>query len=699
MRVLAPAGYGKTSLVARWATIDRREVRWVDLGREHDDPVAMFAALRDALSGVFEIAYPTAAHASAADPYVRALEDALATAGATMPFLLVLDDVHRVRSAGANGLLATVVERVPSHSTVVFVGRGHHDGGSIGRMRLVPGVIDVAVDDLAFDDSEAHRLFESIGCDPRLPATADLLRQLEGWPAGIRLAGEVVCSGAHLEHVAESVGLVDYLRGEWTGQLDEHDLAFLREAACLGRLSGSACDEVLGRHGSDQLLRRLHRDEVVVFALDERDGIYRMHGLLRTWLAADLKSVNPGRWSEVHQSAAQYCERHGDVDGAVAHARAAGDLDLLERLVTTHGGAYFTRGLDATVERWLDNFPAGHVRGSPGLAGIQCVKALHRGDDGEALQWLRVLDQVCRGRPKESPADWWRDVLHAALDERPAATLIPGVAEARAHLAGGPWAGFACWVHGALCFLDGDVGTARSALEAGVFEGRLGGNQLIVGHCNGTLSMIDDYEGDEVSASTHARLAGEAVAACGAELLTPAAPAMAAVALEHARRNEREAAHRTVAAVRRRLLRYRTIAPWFNVVARLALLRTALLLDDRVTATSVMRELEHHARFEPPAGERDQPSAIAFARDLRARVEAMHRPATGSSALTDAELRVLHLLPTNLSLADIATRLYISRNTVKSHVASIYRKLDAVKRADAVDRARSAGLLPTHPVS
>jgi LuxR family maltose regulon positive regulatory protein len=107
----------------------------------------------------------------------------------------------------------------------------------------------------------------------------------------------------------------------------------------------------------------------------------------------------------------------------------------------------------------------------------------------------------------------------------------------------------------------------------------------------------------------------------------------------------------------------------------------------------LIRELEHHARFEPRRIEATR-SAVAYVAELATQVEAMHVQATGASALTDSELRVLRLLPTNLSLADIASQLYVSRNTVKTHVASIYRKLGVDKRGDAVERARSAGLLP-----
>jgi len=120
--------------------------------------------------------------------------------------------------------------------------------------------------------------------------------------------------------------------------------------------------------------------------------------------------------------------------------------------------------------------------------------------------------------------------------------------------------------------------------------------------------------------------------------------------------------------------------------------RAALLLDDRVKARELVLELRHHARFEPLHA--STPSAMACAQDLFVQVDAMHVPATGASALTAAELRVLGLLPTNLTLDDIAANLFVSRNTVKTQTVSIYRKLGVNRRAEAVDHARQAGLLP-----
>jgi LuxR family maltose regulon positive regulatory protein len=137
------------------------------------------------------------------------------------------------------------------------------------------------------------------------------------------------------------------------------------------------------------------------------------------------------------------------------------------------------------------------------------------------------------------------------------------------------------------------------------------------------------------------------------------------------------------------LVTFHPVAPWFNVLGRLALARAALLVDDRTTSRSLLRELEHFLRAEPPKG-----GARLYLEDLRASVDAARQlPSDRAWALTEAELKVLQFLPTNLTLGDIATRLFVSRNTVKTHVAAIYRKLNATSRSEAVDLARRTGVL------
>lgn len=694
VRVLAPAGYGKSTLAARWARNDHRQICWLEVERGDDDPAALFAKVRDALDPSVQIPEPSVVSAPSNNPYVDAIRQAMTTGRHPEPFVLVIDDVHRLRSATTNWIIEVLVEHLPASSTLVLVGRSHHDHGSIGRFRLAPGVIDVSVDDLAFDASETHRFLSAMGIDPGTPGLREALDTLVGWPAGLRLATNAIQRGVEPPEVADQSLLIDYLRTEWLDTLDPDDHDFLRELACLERFTGTMCDEVLGRTGSSRRLELLHRNEFVVFGLDQRGEWYRLHPLVSRWLAGDLRSSDPTRWAEIHLQAASFWEHQHDIDRAIEHARAVGDTTLLERLIVAHGGPYMTRGAVATATKWLEALTPEQVLASPGLCGLYVAKSLHIGDEAAAIQWQRVLHGAvdAAGRPESEDTTWWPDVLSAVLEERPARTLLPRAAAARVHLTHGAWGAFACWVHGGLSFLAGDVDAARGSLAAGVFEAGLSDNPAMQAHCEATAAVIDACTGDLDRAASKSRQSIELLRSCAGEFTVTTSIDVAMAALVCASEGDRDAAARHLATVRRALLAFPTCAPWFNVIARIPLVRTALLLDDRDLSRALMHELEHHGRFDlvpdgAPVG------AMACVADLRQQVDAMHQPASGASALTDAELRVLRLMPTNLSLGDIASRLFLSRNTVKSHAASIYRKLGAGNRSQAVDRAAAAGLI------
>ena len=141
---------------------------------------------------------------------------------------------------------------------------------------------------------------------------------------------------------------------------------------------------------------------------------------------------------------------------------------------------------------------------------------------------------------------------------------------------------------------------------------------------------------------------------------------------------------------RTQLALLKDLSGWANVQTRVALAHTSLLLGDRIGAETMLSEA-HEFLVRQPDAARAHRSRSRAGRSSSSTCAATRR--SGRSALTTAELRVLHYLPTNLSLAEIGTRLYVSRYTVKTHCESIYRKLDVGSRSEAVDAARNLGLL------
>ena len=129
--------------------------------------------------------------------------------------------------------------------------------------------------------------------------------------------------------------------------------------------------------------------------------------------------------------------------------------------------------------------------------------------------------------------------------------------------------------------------------------------------------------------------------------------------------------------------------PYFAVQARIELARVHFALADLAGARTLMREVDELLRRRPDLG-----TLADQAQALRVRLSKERGPsASGALALTGAELRLLPLLSTHLSIPEIAGELFLSPNTIKSQAYSLYRKLGASTRSQAVTRSRELGLL------
>ncbi|HMR96622.1 MAG TPA: helix-turn-helix transcriptional regulator [Microthrixaceae bacterium] len=268
---------------------------------------------------------------------------------------------------------------------------------------------------------------------------------------------------------------------------------------------------------------------------------------------------------------------------------------------------------------------------------------------------------------------------------------LPAAADAEAASRGLPpgiWHAGSCLTYGAWSWTVGGDGAA-DILAEGAEEAALLGAPSVQAYCTALIAMIAHSEGDPARAWGLADRAYRLAA--DHDLL--GAPAMCIVnsvhALATAAAGESEASRASWQLARSQLAMLTDVSGWTNVVTQLALAHASLLLGDRTGVETMVRELSQLLVRQPDAvgAHRQVAKVEELARRLR------HQSAIGASSLTTAELRVLHYLPTNLSLAEIGDRLFVSRYTIKTHCSSIYRKLDATTRSGAVAAARAVGLL------
>jgi LuxR family maltose regulon positive regulatory protein len=324
---------------------------------------------------------------------------------------------------------------------------------------------------------------------------------------------------------------------------------------------------------------------------------------------------------------------------------------------------------------------------------MKAVLQIGAGNGEQALGWARL----CRTAPELSDHSrggvaavlaHQTDALHATLENLPACDLIPVAERAYRNLAHGEWRALACLALGAnsyLCGRDGAVDLMREAL----FENEVAGATTLQATAAASLAIMLDLEGstDEAAALSD-RAIGLLTTPLGKDAsATAVSLAIASLIDARAGRHVDAAARRD--AGRRKLAGFDRSAPWFGILGLIPLIRASLLLDDAHMALDMQRGLEAKMALQAPA----TPLARHID-ELGATVRAANSVLVDRTwALTAAELRVVQYLPTNLSLADIARQLFVSRNTVKSHTAAVYRKLGTTSRSEAVDRARAAGLI------
>jgi LuxR family transcriptional regulator, maltose regulon positive regulatory protein len=415
--VCAPAGFGKTALLADWARGGGRPVAWLGLDGGDSDPARFWryvvAALDRAQPGIAErlgpLLGPPAPRSS--EGLVTAVINELAAQPGRDEMLLVLDDYHLVDAGPVHESVAFLLENLPPGLLLVLSGRADPPL-PLARLRARGQLAELRAAELRFTAEEAAALLGA-AAGPVLPdtAVAALTARTEGWAAGLQLAalslrGRPDAAGFVAAFSGSHRFVLDYLADEVLDGQPGQVRAFLLETSVLERLSGELCDAVTGRSGSQAMLHHVERAGLFLVPLDEVRGWWRYHHLFADLLRARLQAEQPGRVQELHRAAAAWCGEHDLADDAVRHAVAAGDVAWAARLIERHVDALLRRSEGVTLRRWLSTLPAEVLRARPRLCLAQGFNAVVSGQV-EAIEPL--LDDAERafaaaGRQPPEPA-------------------------------------------------------------------------------------------------------------------------------------------------------------------------------------------------------------------------------------------------------------------------------------------------------
>lgn len=683
--VSAPAGSGKSTLVAAWQH-RRIDCAWLQVDPADRDAARFWAHVVAALAEVspgIDKALQASITRSAFEP--EPLIDRLVNELAASPAItLVIDDYHLVTSPAIDSAVERLIELAPANLTLVLLTR-IDPSIRLSRLRMAGRLVEVRAADLRFDESEAAGLFgRSDASDPTSEHVRVLCDRTEGWAAGLVLARlSLLASDDRAAFVETFRGddrlVVDYLTDEFLAQLSEDDQQRLLATSVLEEMSGPLINAVCDCSDGIDWLQDLASRNQLVIGLGRSSEWYRYHHLLRDVLRMKAAASQPV--DDLHRRAGAWHRAHGDLDRAAEHLLKTGDLDTAADVIASHSMQLLNLGQLGTVSGYLERL------GTTVDTHLRC---------GCIAGWIHVV--MGRTRDAERSLERLRALAATSPSDDLAAGLIAGLA-VMIHLSSGNVAGAIAEASdapeiaeatqtlalGQALVWGGRFADARQQLER---AGRLAednNDRFALSGVPGIAAVAALESGDIERARSLAAETIEVITRQGAPSGGHGALAHSVIARTTDDPDEASSAARQAAALARE-------TPGL-LMAGYALAGAADVLsasDDPEGATLVDEARTIVDRCADPG---------IVGRYL-ARVEARHQLASPPSSnaalveeLTDRELAVLRYLPAPMSQREIATELYVSLNTVKTHCKAIYRKLGVGDRKAAVQAARDFNLL------
>jgi len=413
--VSAPAGFGKTTLLAEWlaaAPADGRCAAWLSLDQRDNDPALfwtyLITALKTAAPGVGAGALSLLQSPQPPIEVVFAslLNDLDAISN---DVVLVLDDYHVIDSRDVQDGMAFLLDHLPPQIHLVIAGRADPTL-PLARLRGRGELVEIRAADLRFTPDEAAAyLNEVMGLVLTAREVAALEGRTEGWIAALQLAalsmqGRDDVAGFIAGFAGDDRYIVDYLAEEVLHRQTEHVQLFLLQTSILDRLSGPLCDAVTGQDGGKARLAALERGNLFLVPLDDRRRWYRYHRLFADVLQAHLLDEQPDDVPDLHRRASAWYEQNGEPSEAIRHALAGGDFERAADLVELAIPAMRRSRREAAVRGWLTLLPDEVVRVRPvlgvGFAGALLSTGELEGVEGrlrDAERWLDAATGMRQG--------------------------------------------------------------------------------------------------------------------------------------------------------------------------------------------------------------------------------------------------------------------------------------------------------------
>jgi len=404
--ISAPPGSGKTSLLRMWSdwSGEDGQVAFVSVARGQQDAEQFWLAVLDAIRHAAATTNPrarTAPPVSEGDAIVDIIVAELAEQAEVV--VLIIDDLHELRSTEALHQLARLLADMPGSAHVVLSSR-RDPPIRLHQLRLADDIAEIRADDLRFTERETRELLAGSAISLSDAGVAALYQRTEGWAAGLRLA--VISLGGHpdperfvFEFSGTDRAIGEYLMAEMLERQPSEVQRMLLRTSLVDRMNGELADLLTGRSGSERMLLALEEANAFVVSLDAQRTWFRYHHLLADFLRLELRRTLADEVPDLHRRAAGWFADRGDVVEAVRHLVAAGDWPVAARLVADHSFRWVLDGQAGTIRAVLQAFPEGASVDHPDLALAHAAAELNQGRLEEADAHLALAESHLRSGP------------------------------------------------------------------------------------------------------------------------------------------------------------------------------------------------------------------------------------------------------------------------------------------------------------
>jgi LuxR family transcriptional regulator, maltose regulon positive regulatory protein len=702
--VNAPAGFGKTTLVAQWesSATGTPSFAWLSLDPGDNDAGRLWWHVVWSLQRAcpqFRAENILPALRVQAPDFAGTVVPLLVNelSAVPEPVVLVMDDYQVITDRGCHDQVAFLLLNLPPAVRLVVITRVYPPL-PLAELEAAGELVTVGARELRFATAEAGQLIAAAaGVELSQPDLGDLVDRTEGWPAGLYLAalslrGHPSPTTFIRQFTGSSRFIIDFLAEEVLRRQPPDIRQFLVRTSILSRLCAPLCDAVTASADTAELIDVLQRENLFVVQLDDTRRWFRYHQLFGQALRSELARTEPDIVATLHERASAWYRQSGLADEAIGHARAAGDVSGIIDLIAEHWYAHVNTGQVGTVRGWLRALGDDTVGAHPVAAHCAAWVAALSGDRESLQRWLPIVEAGQHDGPLPDGIGSMQSssfLLKGTFGFEGIGPMRDAAAEAIAleTTLDSPWYALARASYAGALYWSGDIEAAAAQANEALASSVSSGVTRMLGFA--VLSLIATDQGSLVQAARLARMACQIVADAGAVLAPQSSLAYTALGAALAGSGQLGAARDELERVLQIRRRQPGISPWPTVELLLRLAPVLSASADWPAAVALLAEGRQILTSSPDGAD----AQLARLAELERRLPGQPRPTAPDRPLTERERAVLGMLRGPLSLREISQQLYLSPNTVKSHTRSIYRKLGVSTRHDAVIRGQEIGLL------